>query len=670
MIPSWLTEQLIRVHPALGELSGFPLWVFLIVAVSTALFVVGYVVQGSRVWWQLRRAVWRIRRLKRRSSNVEPMAVGAILRSEPLKHLWEEYSDTLHELQRAQSGSNVVREVRATVPAEVYFTKETLVDSRMFDEFTRHLPGVLTGLGIIGTFAGLLEGLSQFDPSTTASAVAGLKPLLGGVSHAFIASAFAIGCAMGVIFISRLVLAYFYRLVERLAHLIDSLYSTGAGEEYLSRLVHASEKSEAHAAQLKEALVEDLTQLMTNLVERQMQTQAETTRALGERIGTSITSTLAGPLSRMTDAFEATSKGNNDAVAGMLEGMLTAFMAKLEDTFGGQMRGMNEQMNRSMSALAAVQQSLQGLVSDIAHTNEQAANQMSGKLEDAMRKASENQALMTEQLREFVQEFRTLVRDEQEQSKRAMDEAVSMSLKKVTEAVEQLELHRHAAAENEKSRTSELATQTSQLVGGLSGQVEALLKAIGVQVEKTERHIVALESVSLKAINGMNDGAASMTAAANRFETAGGSVSAVFERSESVSAQLSSTADVLNGAALTVRQGFENYEATRRTVDANIAVLTELLQQAKSEAGLSKRVLTDLERIVAELQQAEKQSLEYLEGVNGVLTTTFNSFGTAMTSKLSETLAAMDRALGSGVQQLNGVVQELGHALHKMKQVV
>jgi hypothetical protein len=156
----------------------------------------------------------------------------------------------------------------------MFFTRDVLVDSRLFDDFTRHLPGVLTGLGIIGTFAGLLEGLSKFDATSTATAVAGLKPLLDGVAHAFIASAIAIGCAMVVTFASRFCLALFYRLVEQLCHVVDSLYATGAGEEYLSRLVHASEKSEAHAAQLKQALVEDLTQLMTNLVDRQIQAPA------------------------------------------------------------------------------------------------------------------------------------------------------------------------------------------------------------------------------------------------------------------------------------------------------------------------------------------------------------------------------------------------------------
>jgi hypothetical protein len=298
-----LLAYLAQIHPVLGQLSGIPLVVFLIVVVLTALFVVGYAVQGLRVGWQLSTALRGINTLKTQDGPVDPDEVAKVLRGEPLKHLWEEYDDTLHEVKKAGRGEVALMEVRATVPAEMFFTREVLVDSRLFDDFTRHLPGVLTGLGIIGTFAGLLEGLGKFDASSTAAAVAGLKPLLDGVAHAFSASAIAIACAMFITFASRLVLALFYRRVERLNHAIDSLYATGAGEEYLSRLVHSSEKSEAHAAQLKQALVEDLTQLMTNLVDRQIAAQAEASRSLGTHLGEAITTTLAGPLQAMTSAM-------------------------------------------------------------------------------------------------------------------------------------------------------------------------------------------------------------------------------------------------------------------------------------------------------------------------------------------------------------------------------
>lgn len=663
----WLQNLLGKISPELAQLDGIPFAVFVGVLALTALFFIGYLLKGLQVWWQLYSAIRKINLLKENGKQAAPTNVGAILRWEPFKHLWDEYQDSLHELKQAAAGDTTLTEVRATMPAEAFFTRDVLVDGRMFDDFTRHLPGVLTGLGIIGTFAGLLDGLSKFDPSTTSSAVAGLAPLMAGVKHAFVASALAIGCAMLVTFVSRLVLAYFYRLVEKLTQAIDSLYRTGAGEEYLSRLVNASEKSEAHAAQLKEALVEDLTKLMTNLVERQIEAQTNTTKLLGDRIGETIAGTLAAPIQKMTDAMVESSQGNSQAVSGMLESMLAGFMAKLEDTFGGQMRGINDQMERSMNAMTSVQQSLQQLLSDIAKTNETAANQMSGKLEDTMKKAAANQEVLTNQMREFVLDFRKLVTEEQHKSKQAMDEAVLAVLKNVTAAVDQLETVRKNSAAAEEVRGARLADETKGLVGGLSEQVDTLLKTVSEQVQKTQSNIDALGNVSLRAIDGMNNGALTMTAAAQRFETAGGAVSTVLERSSGVAEHLASTASTLQSTTTALRQGFEQYDSTRKTVDMQVAALTGLIESARKEAGLSKQLVTDLERVVEQLREAEDHSQQYLAQVNQVLVEAFEHFNTAMKNQVKATISDTDRHLGNGVNQLNGVVQELSMAMARMK---
>jgi hypothetical protein len=758
-----------EIHPVLGDLYGFPLYVFLIVAGLTALFLLGYLVQGTRVGLQLWSAVSRIQKLKATGTQAKPSQVRAILKREPFKHLWEEYEDTLHEVKAASNGAVTLSEVRATVPAEMFFTRDVLVDSRLFDDFTRHLPGVLTGLGIIGTFAGLLEGLAKFDASSTATAVAGLKPLLDGVAHAFVASAIAIGCAMLVTFASRLVLAIFYRLAEKLSHAIDSLYETGAGEEYLSRLVLSSEKNEAHSAQLKQALVEDLTQLMTNLVDRQIQAQSESSHSLGVQIGEAISGTLAEPLKQMTSAMESSSKGNTQAVTGMLESVLTGFMAKLEDTFGGQMKGIHEQMDRSMGAMTTVQQALQKLVDDISRSNEQAASHMSGTLEDAIKQSAANQQLLTDQMRQFVEDFRKLVSDEQAKSKQTMDEAVSNVLQTVEAAVKSLEASRSASADvesarndklaartqeilestaqfgarasarlggtideamkqsaahqnqmseqmrtllaeaqqrsseelatsrsamtasvdhvlqqvssalqtmeetrvsaaaHEQSRNDQLTHRTQELVTTLGTQVESLLSTMTEQVSLTQRNIDAIGAVATRAIDGMNSGALNMGTAAQRFETAGSSVTDVFEKSQYATNQLASTSTSLQAAATAVRQGFEQYENTRKTVDSGVIALTALVDNAKREAGVSRQLISDLERIVEQLRVAETHSLEYLEGVNKALSTAFESFGRQLTEQVRKAVGETDRQLGGGVQQLTGVVQELGSALSRLK---
>lgn len=664
-----VSKALGDVHPSLASLHGLPLYVFLLVAALTLAFLVGYAFKGTQVWWQLRKAIKAVRSLRDAGPAPEPEQVSPAFLKEPLKHLWDEYADTLHELRKAGSSQVALTEFRATVPAEAMFTKEVLVDGRMFDEFTRHLPGVLTGLGIIGTFAGLLGGLEKFkvDPEKIQNTVNGLGPLLEGVQHAFVASGAAIACAMLVVFVSRFTLAYFYRLVEQLTTGIDSLYRTGAGEEYLARLVKSSEQSAASTAQLKDALVEDLHKMMTNLVDRQIAAHEASSLALGKHIGETISTAMAEPMKRVGDAMEVTARGNGEQVNSMLETLLTGFMAKLEDTFGGQMRGINEQMQRSMDSMAAVQSSLQALLADIKLTNEQAASQMSGTLEDAMKKAADNQQLLTDQMREFVQDFRRLVTEEQNKSKQAMDEAVMKVLGEVATAMEGLESVRKASAVEESGRNDRLASQTNQLVGGLTTQVENLLGAVSEQVTKTQRNIDSLGEVSMRAIEGMNQGALTMGSAAQRFETAGSSVAAAFDRSTKVADTMASTAASLQAASTAVQRGFEQYDSTRKTVDTQVAALMGLIDSVKKEAGVSQELVNSIKSSAEAMRQSEAEARAHLDHVNAALVKAFSDFGNSLVSQVKSTIAETDRHLAQGTGHLNGVVQELANAVQRMK---
>ena len=520
-----------------------------------------------------------------------PRELDTIFAKQPLLHIWNEYSDTLHPMRLALADQAPVVEHRSSMPAEMMFTKESLVDGPLFDDFWRHLPGILTGLGIIGTFAGLLHGLSNFRyaiaPTTTtngqsadsaAKAVAGLAPLLDAVMHAFLVSAAAIGCAMVVVFISRLLVARLNSKVEHLCDLIDSLYKSGAGEEYLQRLVESSEKSEVHTAQLKDALVEDLTRLMTNLTERQIQAQISAGQHVGETVGRSIAESIAEPMQRVREVMENNAAGNTAQVNTMLETMLTGFMAKLQDTFGGQMNGINEQMQRSMAAMSSVQTSLQALVQDIQKANENAATQMSDKLAAAMQTASDNQQQLTQQMTQFVTDFRSLVADEQRKSKDAMNETITGLLSEVGKSIANMEASRKSASEEDATRAKVLTDQTGQMVSGLSANVEELLRTVSDQVLKTQENINAISDVSMRAVDGMNQGALTMGSAAQRFETAGSSVSRALDDSATFIEQVKASSNALQAASLAVNNGFEKYDTTRKTVDSQVLALTGLIE--------------------------------------------------------------------------------------------
>lgn len=651
-------------------LPQIPNFILLVVAVLTLVFLVVFVRKFQASQKGLGEAIQGLESKLGHQNGRDPRQLDSIFAKQPLLHIWNEYSDTLHPMRLAIVGQTPVVEYRSSMPAEMMFTKESLVDGPLFDDFWRHLPGILTGLGIIGTFGGLLYGLRNFKAAistNTSDAVAGLGPLLEAVMHAFTVSAAAIGCAMLVVFISRLLVARLNSKVEHLCDLIDSLYKSGAGEEYLQRLVESSEKSEVHTAQLKDALVEDLTRLMTNLTERQIQAQISAGQHIGETVGRSIAESIAEPMQRVREVMENNAAGNTAQVNTMLETMLTGFMAKLEDTFGGQINGINEQMQRSMAAMSAVQTSLQALVQDIQKANENAATQMSDKLAAAMQTASENQQQLTQQMTQFVTDFRSLVAEEQRKSKDAMNETIAGLLSEVGKSIASMDASRKSASEEDATRTKVLTDQTGQMVSGLSANVEELLRAVSDQVLKTQECINAIRDVSMRAVDGMNQGALNMGSAAQRFETAGSSITRALDDSAAFIEQVRASSNALQAASLAVNNGFEKYDATRKTVDSQVSALTSLIESAKREAGVSQQLIEGVESSVKALRAAEEESRRNLNAVNDQLVSAFETFGNSLVSQVQRVIGETDKNISVLSNQLTGVVQELAQFMQRLR---
>ncbi len=184
-----------------------------------------------------------------------------------LPHLWREYADTLH----AQAGPDgKTPRWRATTLAETFFSEQALVDTPLKTEFYKHLPGILTGLGIIGTFTGLIIGLINFDVSLDPSqAQAQLARLISAVGHAFVVSAAAITLAMLFTWIEKSLITGLYRQVEELHQAIDGFFAAGAGEEYLERMVVASESTAHQVAEFRSVLLGELRALAADFSARQ-----------------------------------------------------------------------------------------------------------------------------------------------------------------------------------------------------------------------------------------------------------------------------------------------------------------------------------------------------------------------------------------------------------------
>jgi hypothetical protein len=85
------------------------------------------------------------------------------------------------------------------------------------------------------------------------------------VSDAFIVSGSAIFAAMAATFLEKLFVTILYGKVEEITSRLDSLFNSGASEEYLARLVKASEESADQKQDFEGRAVTDLERILSTL---------------------------------------------------------------------------------------------------------------------------------------------------------------------------------------------------------------------------------------------------------------------------------------------------------------------------------------------------------------------------------------------------------------------
>jgi hypothetical protein len=625
-------------------------------------FVAQYQNPAKRLQRELINIAERLQKYKK--DNVQILDISnlkPIFSAEPFAHLWAEYEDTLH-LVRAPDGEPI--SMRATSTSEIYFSKDSVVDTQIDADFFRHLPGILTGVGIIGTFSGLVWGLFQFNPVAPDET---LKLLLHEVTSAFIGSGLAILAAIAITYFEKTTLNKCYRLLETVNNRIDDLFSKGVGEEYLYRLVSSSEKSSANTASLKDALINDLQKLMHEVADKQINAQIQNTQNLSAQIAGAITNGLEDPLKELMAVVAKASGEQGGAVTGMLENLMSAFMAKIDETFGSQIQNINAAIQKSSDSMTMVQEAMTRLITDISGAGQKATSEMSAKMEEAMSRAALAQEQMNQQLRSFVEELKKLILEQQSQTKQAMDETMQKILAELEKSISIISVEREKQTANDIERTNRAVNEAEGLYSGLSDNVVRLMEDVKLAAFKTEENIRAIQNAATSAISGMNDGALVMRDAAEKFSVAGNSIENVFDKSRVVTDQLEQTASTLQLASASVRTAFEKYDESRESVQGYVLQLQNLVENAKKEAGLSSQMLADLERILSSLQTAEKQSVDYLNQVNSVLKGSFEQFGQEMVAQVEALKVSSDTLLSGSLGALEGAVQSMLMSIAKLK---
>jgi DNA anti-recombination protein RmuC len=664
----------------LAEIAQAPLTVLVtagVLAALTGAFIAFFLVPGAFHWARLRRMLSAINRFDRNQVAVGDFK-SVFSKDLPLSHLWNEYKESLHPQHEERDGQLVLKASRSTMPAEMFFSCQAVVDSRLRVEFFKHLPGLFTGIGIIGTFSGLIYGLRAFQVSENAATVrASLEGLMHSVGEAFLISAAAIGLAMLVTFVEKLLLAALYRRTEQIAHAIDARFEAGAGEEYLSRLVKASEESASQSKMLKDALVKELREVLreqtaaqiaasgeqqTNVVDRLI----EASREQSEAISASIKQSLEGPLEEIANTVKSASGDQSASAVRMLQDVMTSFSQRLNDLFGGQISGLNDLNQQTARSIQEAVATLQSLVANIEASSQRSTDAMAQRMAEAVEKMESRQDAMNEQSAAFIEQIRQLVASSQSETNEKLRSTLEAIGSQVGELLGSLTSSQREVFDNNRAREEAMANRASSAVSSMTESVDSVIKELGAATSQMAQSVATLSNTTTSSVDKMNAGAELLNTASRNFASAGDRVTNVLTQASGIATKLTETSGGLTSGASALQEGLRDYQRQRDAVSLLVTELKSTVEAARREASFTADVLGRIESSATKLGAAQKQADEYLGGVSEVLGGAHNAFATEVKRTLDRANTEFHTKLTQAVGMLSGAVQELEVTLAAM----
>ncbi|MGH8137701.1 MAG: anti-phage ZorAB system protein ZorA [Steroidobacteraceae bacterium] len=600
----------------------------LLVAALLAHFVLQYIVRGLSLRSGLVDLVRRISSLGSQSPETVKSRLDEIFRGTRLARPWREFEESLHEQRSRVDTERGAVAIRATQPAEGFFNLETVVDPWIGSEYFKHLPGILTGFGIIGTFFGLIQGLVHFDPGLTDSAdlKRGLGELFGHVRDAFMFSGTAIAAAIVVTITEKWLYSSCAKWVFELSTALDGMFKTGVGEEYLASLLRTSQDSVIQIRQLKEAMVEDLRFLLTSLTERQI----HATQQMSADLGRSIRQSLQEPLADIARTVAAASGRETEAVRNVLEQLMTSFLAQMRETMGRQLSDLSGLIQQTAQAVHKVEIAMQGLLEDVQKSGKDSATSMQAAVHNMMQRLAESQ--------------------------RAQGEAVASATKGVLLQLNEA-LARMAAAQEEAVRRTREGNDAT--AAHMRRQVATVADSHAAAIEATRGILDRFGGVSAEMLDKLSAGTASVVVAVGSLQQAAEQVSRVGLELATLEGQaLKSTNDMVRASS--------HLAAAAHTVNNSIQQLGSaavrfegVASSASVEANARRQLLISLQDVIDQSQVASREFVRLAHEARKGLGTTVEHFGVDVTTVLARHVKAYQKELGDSVSSLRVALDQL-----------
>jgi|GEM_PF-2942014 len=591
-----------------------------------------------------------------------------------LAHAWNEYTENL--VFPEPNDKELV--VHNTKQAEEYFSSMSLVVTSLRVSFFNIFPGLLTGVGIWGTFLGLAAGIFLASDAMTAPDMEhvkhGLSNLLGGASLAFITSIFGLGCSM-----------LFTVGKQRLMSSVDKVIDCWNMEvDKHVRLITV----EKLAGYLQDELVAQTYQLK----KFNDDIAISIANALDERVAGRIIPSI----DKMISTLEGLRADRGDSTEALLEKIVTDFKQSLSGSTGSHFDSLASTLstlNESIAKSAAMLNETQGrseasadlIAKSVATALKDSTQTIKNQVADTVRVLSDTaqstSSGMTRGIQDATKEAAKALTGMVSASSQSWSETVGKQFSAMNEMMLNFNASINRSTDVLKT-TSDNAQNSAQAIN--HGVLKALESGTIVIQDQVKKAVQQLSDTAQRISGGMGEelktaskqAASSMTEAMSVFQQR---IAELDKSTERISSILAGSGDSMARIELiteqiaalhnTIKSTMESIDKTSSNCSVLVDGASKCLDMNRQSTENMRQVSTTFENTQISLKQSWESYRQRFEGIDESLQKVFLEIDEGLiryTKIIQDFVSELDQKTGLGLDHLRGAISELQETIEEL----
>ena len=399
-----------------------------------------------------------------------------------LKHIWNEFNESLIK-KETLDGKYIIRN---SIDSEYFFNKDTMI-SHVGLKLYSAIPGILLGIGLLGTFFGLYVALVQLNVSDANQLSESIKILINMAGVKFAASIWGLGLSIVFTSIDKFLEFNLDRKLELIQKQINEMFERETAEQNLDKILVENEQQTKALNGLATSLTEKIATEFNNILIPKIDSINEHFSNLPNSISSSISQSLEKPLQNISDTVKNITSNQAEQSTQVLETLISKFIEKIDIVAGSQGEMLKESTIQSQKVLT------------------ETSNHLNNTFK-SMNEMMLEQNKMSEFRDKKILEELNLIKESQNEMLDNLSNSVSSNIdginKAVNENIEKLVTSVNIINEEQSLKSSQreeiLISKINELVNGLGNNIAHNQEVLENIVSNLKKEVINIDDIFSK----------------------------------------------------------------------------------------------------------------------------------------------------------------------------